>query len=114
MRSVVYFNCGSVGDFPISEDRFTTFVETVASDIKYSDEELHKARTVLGDCMQQEADATVGAVEEAAACFIWNYFNTHPEPEMNIAGDVLIIDLNGDGETVEFAAVDDVELASQD
>ncbi|CCQ72851.1 hypothetical protein [Magnetospira sp. QH-2] len=113
MRSVVYFNGGTVGDFVISDDRYKAFIDTTPAETQYSDDELHEARQVLNDCLQGDAEATAGAIEEAAACLIWNYFNTHPDHEKRLSGDIMVIDLEGDGATIEYAAVDDIELAQE-
>ncbi len=113
MRTVVYFRAGTVGDFAVEDDRFAAFSAQVPRDIKYDDDELTRARRVLGAFMAADVERPVSATEEAAACFVWTYFNTHPDPQKHIQGDVLVIDLNGDGETVDYAAVDDVDLVQE-
>ncbi len=113
MRAITYFQGGTVADFKIPDDRFDEFVKNIDWQSRYSEDQLHKARKVLAAALGRDGKVSVAAEEILAACFVWNYFNTHPEEDKHISGDVLIIDLEGDGETIDFAATTDVELVRE-
>ncbi len=113
MRTITYFQGGTVADFKVPDDRFDDFAKNIDWQTRYSEDHLHKARKVLAAALGREGKNMVEAEEILAACFVWNYFNTHPEEEKHISGDVLIIDLEGDGETIDFAATADVELVRE-
>jgi hypothetical protein len=110
MRTITYFQGGTVADFKVPDDRFDDFAKSIDWQARYSEEQLHKARKVLAAALNRDGET---AEEILAACFVWNYFNTHPEEEKHISGDVLIIDLEGDGENIDFAAKADVELVRE-
>ncbi len=112
MRKIIYFRGGSVADFVIPDDRFEAFTADAAPGVIHSEDDLGKARVVLEDFLTDnpEADAPATDLEILAACFVWNFFNSHPKDHMSIKGDVIIVDLNGDGATIEYASVDDVPL----
>ncbi|NQU58560.1 MAG: hypothetical protein HQ513_15120, partial [Rhodospirillales bacterium] len=48
-----------------------------------------------------------------AACYIWNYFNTHPVDDQHIEGDVVVIDLEGNGVHIDYAAASDIQIARE-
>lgn len=112
MRKVIYFLGGSVADFVIPDDRFEAFSAHAAPEVIHSEDDLGKARTVLETFLTEnpEADAPATDLEILAACFVWNFFNSHPKEDMSIKGDVIIVDLSGDAATIEYASVDDVPL----
>ena len=116
MHNVIYYCGGTVADFPIDEARYQDFADRLATGLRHSEAELTKARTALERFVHQaESDpkAEAGPTELSAACYVWDYFNTNPDPVHHIDGDVLIIDLNGEGETIEYAAAADVQLAPE-
>ncbi len=111
MRKVIYYCGGDVADFPIPDGRFEDFIKHLKWEARHSEDDLTKARFVLEAVVKQGAPASTPPEALAAACFVWNYFNTHEEDEYYIKGDIIIIDLNGDGATIEYASVNDIELA---
>jgi hypothetical protein len=116
MRKVLYYYGGTVADFAIPDDRFAAFAKGVPWEKRHSDDDLHKARRVLEAFMRRSTERSglaAGANETLAACFIWNYFNTHPDDTKHIQGDVVVIDLHGDGTSVDYAAVADVQIARE-
>ena len=110
MRSVVYFRAGTVADFSISDERFDMFGATLSTDIQFDEHELDKARQVLGTFMGKAAETPYGAQQEVAACFVWNYFNGHPDADKRLAGDIIILDPQGDGSAIQFAPVSEIEM----
>ena len=80
-------------------------------DKSHTDDELHKAREVLGVFVAEEKDAGAGRKQTLATCCIWNFFNTHPDDEMHIDGDVVVIDLDGDGTNIDYAAAGDIQIS---
>lgn len=114
MRKVTYFLAGTVADFSIPDDNFDAFCRDMDLEAFQSEEDLGKSRTVLeAFVMRGEKGAQAGAEETLAACFVWNFFNTHPQDAMHIEGDVMVIDLNGDGETIDYACSEEVRLAPE-
>jgi len=113
MRTVTFFLNGVVADFKIPDDRFDAFSKHIDWDTRYQEDELHKARKVLAAAVSQGLDVNAGDEEALAACYVWNYFNSHPEAEKHIEGDILIIDMDGDGENIDFAATKDVQLVRE-
>ena len=113
MKKVIYFLGGTVADFAIPEERFEEFSKHVKWEIRHSEAELDKARLVLERFVGQ-GDGTSGPLEMAAACFVWSFFNTNPEDEKYIKGDIVIVDLRGDGATVEYASAADIQVAPDD
>ena len=111
MRKVIYFCGGDVADFPIPDDRFDDFVKHLKWEARHSEDDLTKARLILESVVKGGAESEMSPEAGASACFIWNYFNTHEEDEYFIEGDIIVVDLNGDGGTIEYASVDDVELS---
>ncbi|MBL6933174.1 MAG: hypothetical protein ISR45_09520 [Rhodospirillales bacterium] len=111
MRKITYFQAGVVADFTIPDDRFEDFTRGIGLDKAHVEDELLKAREVLGNFVASGKDGSSGPEETLAACYVWNFFNTHPEDEMHIAGDVVIIDLDGDGTNIDYAAVGDIQIA---
>jgi len=110
MRKVIYFNGGTVADFAIPDDRFNDFTSQVNPKTLHSEDDLGLARAALANFMKGEENAEISAQEILAACFVWNFFNTHLEDHLHIDGDIMIVDLEGDGETIEYASVNDVQL----
>lgn len=116
MRKVLYYYGGTVADFAIPDDRFAAFAQGLPWEKRHSDDDLHKARRELEAFMrrsEEKGSPAAGAHETLAACFIWNYFNTHPGDQKHIQGDVVVIDLHGDGTSVDFAAAVDVQIARE-
>ena len=112
MRKVIYFNAGTVADFVVPESLFEQFSRHMPIEKRYSEDEIRKAQKVLEAFMTQ-GGAMAGPNERLAACFIWNFFNTNPEKERHIDGDIMIVDLKGDGNTIEYASPDDVDMREE-
>ncbi|MEO5336774.1 MAG: hypothetical protein H7841_07770 [Magnetospirillum sp. WYHS-4] len=110
MRTVCCFIAGVMADFAIPDDRFAEFSRHVPYKVQRAEAELHKARAVLLAFTERDSRTPAGPGEILAACFVWNYFNTHPEDEQHIEGDIIIVDLDGSGETIEYAAIGDVDV----
>ncbi len=111
MRKVTYFHGGTVADFLIPDDRFEEFSEGIAWQKAHLEDDIQKARAVLGDFMMAETPPAVGPGHILAACYIWNFFNTNPDEEMHIAGDIIVIDLEGNGEHIDYSAAGDIDIA---
>ena len=118
MRKVTYYSAGLVADFAITDQAFDKFLK----DLKEAENEIDRhgegdlmtARTLLDNFMaraQQGEDVEQGPVEVLGACFIWNFFNTNPNITRMIAGDIVIVDLDGTLTTVEYASVNDLQIA---
>lgn len=114
MRKVTYFHAGTVADFVIPDDRFNEFSTAMSWEKAHSEDEIQKARAVLGDFVIADDAPPVGPEQILAACYIWNFFNTHSDEEMHIKGDVMVIDLAGDGEHIDYSALSDIQLAPDD
>lgn len=113
MRKVTYFSAGTVADFAIPDERFQEFIAGEGTFERYGEDDLTKARGLLDAFMvraREDTSAQYGTQEILAACFIWNFFNTNPEKERLITDDIVIIDLEGDLNTVEYAAAADIQL----
>ena len=113
MRKVLYFQGGTVADFAIPDDRYEEFSKHVKWELRYSEGELDKARKVLERFVTGGGENS-GPVETAAACFVWQFFNTNTEDSKFIKGDVVIVDLSGDGSTIEYVAADEIQIAPDD
>ena len=118
MRKVTYYSGGLVADFAISDkafDKFLSDLEEATGQIeRYGETDLMKARTLLDNFMFRARDnETVdqGPGEVLAACYIWNFFNTNPQPDRVITGDIVIVDLDGSLNTVEYASVNDIQIS---
>ena len=118
MRKVTYFSAGLVADFSISDAAFDKFLADLAEaegEIeRYGEDDLMKARTLLDNFMaraQQDESVDQGPGEVLAACYIWNFFNTNPQPDRVIEGDIVIVDLDGTLTTVEYASANDIQIA---
>jgi len=118
MRNVTYFSAGLVADFAISDqafDKFLVDLNEAAKEIdRYGENDLMKGRTLLDNFMaraQQDENIEQGPGEILAASFIWNFFNTNPDPSRVITGDIVIVDLDGTLNTVEYASVNDLQIA---
>ena len=113
MRKVLYFHSGTVADFAIPDDRYEEFSKHVKWDLRYSEGELDKARKILGRFVTAGGE-NAGPGEIAAACFVWQFFNTTTEDAKYIKGDIVIVDLSGDGSTIEYVAADEIQIAPDD
>ncbi|MFN3077251.1 MAG: hypothetical protein ABT940_10290 [Alphaproteobacteria bacterium] len=117
MRNVIYFCAGTVADFPIDDARYQDFIERLDPSRGYSETELTRSRGALERFLRAaEEDAAIlaGGTELSAACHVWHYFNTNPDEGHRIDGDIMIVDLNGHGETIEYVAAADIQLAPED
>lgn len=117
MRKVSYFSAGLVADFAISDqafDKFLGYLADAEGEIDaYGENDLSTARTILDNFMaaaQQDEDIDQGPGEVLAACFIWNFFNTHPDGARMIEGDIVVVDYDGMFGMVEYASAKDVKL----
>ena len=120
MRNVTYFSAGLVADFVISETafgKFLTDLDAAGEEIdRHSEDDLMKARTILDTFMaraREDQDIEQGPGEVLAACFIWNFFNTHSDAARVIEGDIVIIDMDGTLSAVEIMSAADVQIAHQ-
>jgi len=113
MRKVTYFKAGVVADFIIPDELFEEFSKGIGLANAHSEDELTKARIALGAFVGEDEgkDKLAGPGETLAACYVWNYFNTHPEDEKFVEGDIVVIDLDGEGETIDYAAAADIQIA---
>ncbi|NQU57544.1 MAG: hypothetical protein HQ513_09925, partial [Rhodospirillales bacterium] len=107
-RKITYFYAGVVADFIIPEDRFDDFSLAIGLDKSHSEDEIQKAQGVLGAFVAGATEEAAGPEQILAACYIWNYFNTHPVDDKHIEGDVVIIDLEGNGVHIDYAAASDI------
>lgn len=114
MRTVSYFIAGTVADFAIPDDRFVEFTKQMPFNRQHQEGELQKARLILDAFTRRASDEPAGTAEILAACYVWNFFNTNPDDEQHIKGDVVIVDLDGNGETIEYASVADIQMAPAD
>lgn len=116
MRNVSYFSAGLVAEFVISDSAFEKFLEDLddADEIEpYDEGDLMTARTILDNFMaraQQDENSEQGPGEVLAACFIWNFFNTHHDASRVIEGDIVLVDLDGTLTMVEYASAKDVQF----
>ncbi|MCR4377194.1 MAG: hypothetical protein NUV50_03755 [Rhodospirillales bacterium] len=120
MRKVIYYSGGLVADFAISDkafDKFLADLEDAAGQIeRYGETDLMKARTLLDNFMfraRSDENADQGPGEILAACYIWNFFNTNPQADRVITGDIVIVDLDGSLNTVEYASVNDIQISHE-
>jgi hypothetical protein len=111
MRKVVYFRAGQVADFDVPDALFEHLAGSLDWSLRHAEPELEKARRALESFMSAGNARPAGPNEQLAAAFIWNYFNTNPRQDRHIKGDVMVVDLRGDGSYIEYAAVGDVQLA---
>lgn len=117
MRKVTYYSGGLVAEFPISDQAFEKFLgyldEAKGIIERYGEADLMKARTLLDNFMlraREDEDADQGPGEVLAACYIWNFFNTNPQLSRVITGDIVLLDLDGSLNTVEYASANDVQM----
>lgn len=103
-----------MADFAISDKAFDKFLIDLAEAAQiidpYAESDLMTARTLLDNFMTSaQFDETIdqGPGEVLAACFIWNFFNTHPDAARVIEGDIMIVDLDGTLSCVEFVSAQD-------
>ena len=116
MRKVVFYFGGTVADFAIPGDRFDEFSRAMPWDRRHAKDDLAKTREVLAAFVRrsrESADLQVGPNEILAACFVWNYFNTHPEDRQHIEGDVLVVDMHGDGTAVDYMSAAEANLVQE-
>lgn len=116
MRKVVFYLGGTVADFAIPGDRFDEFSRVMPWERRHADDDLAKAREVLAAFVRKSRDAPdarIGPNEILAACFVWNYFNTHSEDRRHIEGDVLIVDMHGDGMSIDYMPADQANLTRE-
>ncbi|MCP5368741.1 MAG: hypothetical protein H6907_18850 [Hyphomicrobiales bacterium] len=113
MRTVIYFQGGTVADFAIPDDRFDAVVANLPWERRYAEDDLKMAQGAL-DAFLRAGTGAAGPQEVAAAAFLWNFFNTNPDPDRVIEGDIIVVDLAGDGETIEYASTADVPLKPAD
>jgi hypothetical protein len=116
MRKVVFYLGGMVADFVIPDDRFDEFSRLMPWDRRYADADLARARDALAGFVRRSREAPgakAGPNEILAACFVWNYFNTHPEQGRRIDGDVLIANASGEGESVDYMPAADADLVRE-
>ena len=118
MRKVTYFSGGLVADFLLTDQTFNKFLEDLADaegEIeRYGEKDLMKARTLLDNFILRARDdenIEQGVGEMLGASYIWNFFNTNPDKSRVIEGNIMIIDLIGDLNTVEYASANDVQAA---
>lgn len=121
MRKVTYFSGGLAADFSITDPTFEKFLhdlsEAEGEIDRYGEDDLMKARNLLDDFMlraRKDEGVEQGVGEMLAACYIWNFFNTNPETERLITGDIVIVDLVGDLTTIEYVSANDVQLGGDD
>lgn len=120
MRKVTYYSGGLVADFAISDKAFAKFLEDLedaAGEIeRYGENDLMKARTLLDNFMmraREDEDIDQGPGEVLGACYIWNFFNTNPQPDRVISGDIVIVDVDGSLNAVEYASVSDIQVSHE-
>lgn len=118
MRKVTYYSGGLVADFIIWDQAFKKFMtdlEQAKGEIEpYGEADLIKARTILDTFMlnaRDDENIGQGPGEVLAACFIWNFFNTHPQANRVILGDIVLVDLDGSLHTVEYVSVNDIQVS---
>jgi len=117
MRKVTYYSGGLVADFVITNtsfDKFLVDLEDATGEIdRYGEDDLMKARILLDNFMMRARDGEdvdQGPGEVLAACYIWNFFNTNPQADRAITGDIVVVDLDGSLNTVEYASVNDIQI----
>ena len=110
MRKIIYYHGGTVVDFVLADAFYEGFASALKAEKHHDDQELNRARRILETYVQRDTDAAPGPLEQSAACYVWHYFNTHPTAEHRINGDVMIVDLDGGGTTIEYVAAADVQL----
>lgn len=112
MRKVVYYYGGEVADFSIPDPLYVAFAERPVETSQGPGEDLEKARRVLQATMARSSageEVAMGENELVAACYIWHYLNTTDE-ESRIEGDILIVDVEGEGQDIQYVPLADVEL----
>lgn len=112
MRNIIYFKGGTVADFVIDDAQYDDFVQQLAPEQINSDVHLGKARRALEHFMAGPDGREAGSLEVSAACYVWHFFNSNKDASRRIDGDVVIVDLAGDGETIEYASTADIQIAN--
>lgn len=111
MKRVTYFHGGVILDFDLEEARYKDFAARLKPEVRHSDAELGKAQGVLAAYVTGEDDRAPSPLEMAAACYVWDYFHTHKDASKRIDGNIVIVDLAGNGETIEYASEADLNFA---
>ncbi|VBB69044.1 hypothetical protein RIEGSTA812A_PEG_517 [invertebrate metagenome] len=110
MRKVIYYCGGTVVDFNVEEAHYEDFLRSLRNEKYNNDKELNRARWVLAAYVRRDTNEIPGPLEQIAACYVWHYFNTHVMDDHRIDGDIMIVDLDGTGATIEYTAAQDVQL----
>ena len=111
MKRISYFHKDMILDFDIEDARYDEFLSHLKPEVRHSDAELGKARAVLGAYVALDEDRAPGPVELLAACYVWDYFHTNADASKRIDGAVVIVDLAGDEQTIEYADEADLNLS---
>lgn len=110
MRRIIYYRGGIVVDFVLADTLYEGFARTLKAEKHNDDQELNRACRILETYVQRETDAAPSPLEQMAACYVWHYFNTHADADHHIEGDVMIVDLDGTGTTIEYVSAAEVQL----
>ncbi|MEO5373914.1 MAG: hypothetical protein H7840_06485 [Alphaproteobacteria bacterium] len=114
MRTITYFRGGTVADFAVGDAQYDDFVERMPGDLRHSETQLGKARRALEHFVLHLDGREAGPLELSAASYVWHFFNTNPDASRRIDGNVIIVDLAGDGETIEYASAADIQISSDE
>ncbi|KAF0118568.1 MAG: hypothetical protein FD149_591 [Rhodospirillaceae bacterium] len=95
MRRIIYYRGGIVVDFVLADTLYEGFARTLKAEKHNDDQELNRACRILETYVQRET---------------WHYFNTHADADHHIEGDVMIVDLDGTGTTIEYVSAAEVQL----
>ena len=109
-RTIIYYCGGTVVDFHIEAACYEDFLRHMKKEKYHDDKELNRARCVLEDYVRCETNKVPGPLEQIAVCYVWHYFNTHVSADHRIDGDVMVVDLDGTGSTIEYASIKDILL----
>ncbi len=109
-RTIIYYCGGMVVDFHIEAACYEAFLRHLRKEKYHDDKELKKARDVLESYVRCSTNKRPGPLEKISVCYVWHYFNTHVAADHRIDGDVMIVDLDGTGSTIEYVAIQDIRL----
>ena len=109
-RTIIYYCGGTVVDFHIEPACYKDFLRYLRKEKYHDDKELNRARCVLESYVRGDTNKLPGPLEEISVCYVWHYFNTHVVADNRIDGDVMIVDLEGTGSTIEYVALKDIHL----
>lgn len=112
-RTVIYYCGGTVVDFHIEAACYEEFLQHLRKEKYHDDKELNRARCALESYVSYvrcDTNKQPGALEKISVCYVWHYFNTHVAADHRIDGDVMIVDLDGTGATIEYVAIKDIAL----